>query len=305
MSLASPLPTANPRLLALRRFALSITVLTVLGHLFLGFEQAPITPLLTLTLGYVLDLALETLEARMQRRPAAFDGNLRQLVDYLLPTHIGALACAMLLYGNSSPWPYLFATAVAVGSRHVLRIRVHGRARHFLNPSNFGIALTLLIFPWVSIAPPYQFTASVSGALDWLLPVGVLMFGTLLNGKLTRRMPLIAGWLGGFVAQALLRWLLFDHDPVAALLTMTGLAFILFTNYMITDPGTTPQRPRHQVVFGVTAAAVYGVLVLVHVSYGLFLALVITCALRGLVLLAADRGTPQPTDARHRAEVPA
>ncbi|MEU2987845.1 hypothetical protein ABZ647_25940 [Micromonospora aurantiaca] len=277
------------RLTALRRFALSITILTVLGHLFLGFEQAPVTPVLTLLLGYALDLTLETFAARAEGRAPAFAGGFRRLVDHLLPTHIGALACAMLLYGNSSPWPYLFAVAAAVGSRHVLRIRIDGRARHVLNPSNAGIALTLVLFPWVSIAPPYQFTAGVSGALDWLLPLGVLMAGTLLNGKLTGKMPLILGWLTGFVAQALLRALLFDHDFVAALLPMTGLAFILFTNYMITDPGTTPRARANQWAFGLCTAAVYGLLVLAHVSYGLFLALVITCALRAGLLLIGRR----------------
>ncbi|MEV0156405.1 hypothetical protein AB0H57_22135 [Micromonospora sp. NPDC050686] len=284
-----PAAPGDLRVKALRRFALSITILTVLGHLFLGFEQAPVTPVVTLLLGYALDLALETLQARSEGRPPAFLGGFRRLVDYLLPTHIGALACAMLLYGNSSPWPYLFAIAAAVASRHILRIRVDGRPRHVLNPSNAGIALTLVLFPWVSIAPPYQFTAGISGALDWLLPLGVLMAGTLLNGKLTGKMPLILGWLGGFVGQALLRAVFFDHDFVAALLPMTGLAFILFTNYMITDPGTTPRSRANQVWFGLCAAAVYGLLVLAHVSYGLFLALVITCAFRAALLLAGRR----------------
>ena len=58
----------------------------------------------------------------------------------------------------------------------------------------------------------------------------------------------------------------------------------MFTNYMITDPGTTPQIRGHQVIFGLTCAAVYGVLVESGVVYGLFFALVITCALRALYL---------------------
>jgi enediyne biosynthesis protein E5 len=47
---------------------------------------------------------------------------------------------------------------------------------------------------------------------------------------------------------------------------------------MITDPGTTPARPRDQMVFGGVTALVYGALVLVHVSFGLFFALTIVCA---------------------------
>jgi len=35
---------------------------------------------------------------------------------------------------------------------------------------------------------------------------------------------------------------------------MTGVAFVLFTNYMITDPGTTPMAGRAQFMFGASVA---------------------------------------------------
>ena len=101
--------------------------------------------------------------------------------------------------------------------------------------------------------------------------------------------------LAAFVLQAVLRWLLLDHSLLGALVPMTGLAFILFTNYMITDPGSSPSRPRNQVIFGATAAAVYSALVLSGITFGLFFALVITCILRGFVLLLAPRfKRPEP-----------
>lgn len=277
------------RVKALTRFAVSITALNVLGHLFLGFEQAPVTPIVAVLVGYACALLFEWLDSRAHERTPEYDGGPARLVVFLLPTHITALACAMLLYGNDSLWPYLFAVVAATASKYVVRMRVRGRLRHVLNPSNTGIVMTLLLFPWVGIAPPYHFTNATYGALDWLLPLAILMLGTLLNAKLTGKMPLVLGWVGGFVAQAVLRWLLFDHNLVACLLPMTGLAFILFTNYMITDPGSTPIDRRNQVVFGVTTAAVYAVLVLSGVVFGLFFALVLTCVLRAIVLLVAPR----------------
>ncbi|WP_285731274.1 enediyne biosynthesis protein UnbU [Nocardiopsis sp. ATB16-24] len=283
----SSVPRPDRRVKALRMFATSITAFTVLGHLFLGFEQSPLTPVMAVLFGYALDLVLETLDARASGREAGYTGGVGRMVDYLLPTHIAGLACAMLLWGNASLWPYLFAVSVAVSSKYLFRIPVGERRRHFLNPSNFGIVATLLLFPWVGIAPPYHFTNNTTGALDWLIPLGILMAGTMLNVNLTKRWPLILGWVGGFVLQAVLRWLLLDHMLLAALLPMTGVAFILFTNYMITDPGTTPSKPRNQVVFGLTTAAVYGLLVVKGIVFGLFFALVITCVLRGAVLLCA------------------
>lgn len=280
-------PPVDRRVKALRMFATSITVFTFLGHLLLGFEQSPITPITAVLFGYVLDLVLETLDAWSACREPGYAGGLVKMVDHLLPTHIAGLAVALLLWGNASLWPYLFAVTIAVTSKYLFRIPVWGRKRHFLNPSNFGIAATLVLFPWVGIAPPYHFTNNTYGTVDWLIPLGILMAGTMLNVNLTKRWPLILAWVGGFALQAVLRWLFLDHMLVAALLPMTGVAFILFTNYMITDPGTTPSRPRNQMVFGLTTAMVYGLLVSFHVVFGLFFALVITCVLRGLVLVTA------------------
>lgn len=278
----------DARVKALRRFAVSITVFNLAGILVLGFEQSPITPLLAMATSYVTALVLERLDSWAWRRTPAYAGGVGAVVTFLLPPHITALACSMLLYGNASVWPYLFAVVVANSGKYLVRIRVRGKLRHALNPSNLGIVVTLLLFPWVGIAPPYHFTNYVTGAIDWLIPLGILMLGTMLNAALTHKIPLILGWAGGFVAQALLRWFLLDHALVAALLPMTGVAFVLYTNYMITDPATSPVKPLNQVVFGVTTALVYGVLVVCGVVFGLFFALVITCVLRAFVLLTQD-----------------
>ena len=302
-----PPPVVDTRIKALRRFALSITVFNIFGHLVLGFEQSPITPLAAVATSYATALLFERLDSWAYGRTPEYSGGFVNLFNFLLPPHITALACAMLLYGNASPWPYLFAVVVANGTKYLVRIRIRGRLRHVLNPSNAGIVVTLVLFPWVSIAPPYHFTNNVTGALDWIIPLGVLMLGTMLNAKLTGKVPLILGWVGGFVAQAVFRWLVLDHALWGALLPVTGLAFILFTNYMITDPATTPVKSLNQVVFGVTAGLVYGLLVICGIVFGLFFALVITCMLRGLVLVltpriqarrSAKRHAPQPDSVR-------
>jgi Na+-translocating ferredoxin:NAD+ oxidoreductase RnfD subunit len=280
---------ADPRITALRRFAISITVFNIVGHLFLGFEQAYLTPVVGLLTGYVVSLVLETVDAWARGRQPRYRGSARTFVNFLLPAHIAGLACAMLLYGNESLWPTVFAVTVAVASKYLVRVRVGGALRHVLNPSNFGISVTLLCFTWVSIAPPYQFTEFVRGPLDWLIPLAVLASGTMLNAKLTHRVPLILGWVGGFVLQAVIRALFFHDSLVSILLVMAGVAFILYTNYMITDPGTTPTAPRNQVIFGLLTALTYGALVVAHIAFGLFFALVIVCVGRLLWTLVSQR----------------
>jgi hypothetical protein len=282
----------DKRVAALRRFALSISVFTILGAFFLHFEDTWAQPLVALACCYLLELVLETLEAWGTGRPPRYLGGPKAFVDFMLPAHITALSIALLLYPNERLGPIVFACAVAQGSKFLLRAPVGGgRWRHFLNPSNLGIVAVLLMYPWVGISPPYQFTEGVAGiwgasVLGWALPLGVLTAGTMINAKLTGKWPLILGWLGGFVLQAVMRDALFDVSLVGALMPMTGLVFVLYMNYMITDPGTTPVIRRNQVAFGFATAIVYGLLVSAHVVFGLFFALVIVCALRGAGLYA-------------------
>ena len=239
------------RLAALRRFGAAITVLTLVGHVWLGFEQSYAYVAVALATAYGLELILETLDAWSQdRTPAYRNVTLAGLVDFLLPAHITALACAMLLYSNERLWPIAFAVAVAMGSKSMLQVTVRGRSKHFLNPSNTGIVATLLVFPWVSIAPPYQFTENLAGGWDWALPLLFVCVGTFLNARFTMKIPLIAGWLGGFVLQAVVRSTVFDSPLLPALSPMTGVAFLLFTFYMVTDPATTPFGRRQQFTFG-------------------------------------------------------
>jgi hypothetical protein len=277
---------AQRRVAALRRFSFGITTLTVAGHLFLGFEQSWLQVFASIATCYSVELALETIDSWSAGRPARYRGGLVAVADYMLPAHITALAIALLLYPGGRILPIVFAGVIAVGSKSIFRAPVGKGRRHFLNPSNFGIAATLIAFPSVGISPPYHFTENVSGWGDWAVPAIVLCTGTLLNVKLTGKVPLILAWLGAFVVQAVVRHLVFDVSLVGALLPMTGMAFLLFTFYMVTDPGTTPVVARSQVAFGAGVALAYGVLMSFHIVFGLFFALVAVSAVRGLSLNA-------------------
>jgi Na+-translocating ferredoxin:NAD+ oxidoreductase RnfD subunit len=284
---ASEVNNRSDRLGGLRRFAIAITVLNILGHAFFGFEQSFAQPVVALLAAYSVELLLELIDARCKKRPLRLlGGGPRKFVEFLLSAHITGLACAMLLYANERFGPVVFAAVVAICSKAVLRGPFGGGTRHFFNPSNFGITVTLLVFSWVSVAPPYQFTENMTGFGDWILPAVIVCTGTFLNARFTKRLPLIAAWLGGFVAQAGLRSLFLDTPFEAGLIPMTGVAFILYTFYMVTDPATTPAGRRDQIGFGLSVAAVYGVLMVAHVVFGLFFALTIVCACRGLCMYA-------------------
>ena len=119
---------ARDRLGGLRRFAVAITILNLLGHTLLGFEQSWAQPLVALATAYSIELLLEWVESRSQRRKPRFAGGLRKFVEFLLPAHISALAVAMLLYPGDRLMPIVFGVAVAMCSKSVLRISRNGRS---------------------------------------------------------------------------------------------------------------------------------------------------------------------------------
>lgn len=295
------------RLGGLRRFAVAITVFNVLGHTVLGFEQSVAQPLTALAVTYAMALLMESIDAWTVGRSVRFAGGVRALVDFLLPAHITGLAVAMLLYANDQLVPIAFAAAVAMGVKALFRAPVGSGTRHYLNPSNAGISAILILFPWVSIAPPYHFTENLVGWGDWILPAFIVCSGTYLNARFTRRLPLLATWIGVFLLQGALRSWIFGTPVLASWMPMTGVAFVLFTFYMITDPATTPRAPQMQVLFGASVGLAYAVLMMLHIVFGLFFALSAVCFLRGLALHlkavrlarrprpdAADRRPPQP-----------
>jgi enediyne biosynthesis protein E5 len=282
-------PVRDPRVTALRRFAISITIFNIIGYIYLGFEQPWTWPLIAIATGYLTELGLEMVAARAERRRPRFLGNgMRGLVEYLYPAHITSLAVNMLLYVNDQLLVMIFGVMVGISGKWVLQTPVRGRLRHYMNPSNLGIAVVLLLFPWASIAPPYHFTENLFGWTDWIIPVIIIGAGTMLNGMLTKRMWLIWSWVIVFALQAVIRGVLFDTAIPSALLVMTGVAFVLFSNYMIPDPGTTPTGRWSQIAFGGGTAALYGLYTGLHVAYGLFFALATVCLVRGLFLWSLE-----------------
>ena len=123
-----------------------------------------------------------------------------------------------------------------------------------------------------------------TGLWDWGVPLIVLTSGIVIHALFTGRLPLVAAWVGGFILQGIVRAKIFGAPFFVPLVPMTSAAFIIFTLYMIPDPATTPLKPSRQALFGFSVAMVYGTLQVLHLVFGLFFALLIVCAIRGLSL---------------------
>jgi enediyne biosynthesis protein E5 len=278
------------RIGALTRFSIAITVLNVLGHTVFGFETSVVQTLLCVFTAYAIEIILEIVEAWSEnRKPLFLGGGLKQFVIFLMPAHITGLAISMLLYPGDRLIPYVFAVVVAMTSKAIFTVTVDGRRRHYLNPSNTGIVATIFLFPSVSIVVPYHFTENLYGFWDWALPGLIIVTGTLLNAVFTKKMPLILTWLASFVLQAIVRHFIYPTWLPGSLAPMTGVAFVLFTFYMVTDPQTSPSSVRGQVIFGFSVGTVYGLLIGHNIVFTMFFALFIVCVGRGMILFACER----------------
>lgn len=266
-------------------FLLSAWIL-IFGHAVLGFEQSWAHPAVAVLTAIIVQMLLEWVDARARGRPLRFAGSVADFLNFLPTAIIPGLALSMLIYPGESLAPMAFGAAFAMASKVLFRAPVApGVTQHVFNPSNVALVVTLLLFPdTVGLTPPYQFTENISGAWDWGVPIFVLASGILMHTLFTGRIALVAAWIVGFLLQGQIRAWLFDIPWMVPILPMTSAAFIVFTLYMIPDPATTPIKPRAQVTFGLAVAAVYGVLQALHVVFGLFFALILVCAMRGMLL---------------------
>jgi Na+-translocating ferredoxin:NAD+ oxidoreductase RnfD subunit len=232
-------------------------------------------------------MLLEWIDARANHRELRFAGNIRNFINFLPACLIPGFACAMLLYANERLAPVVFAVVLSFASKLLLRAPVaNGLTQHIFNPSNFGVGVTLLLFPEIGFAPPYHFTENITGLWDWAVPLLILTTGIIVHGLFTGRLPLVGAWILTFVAQALIRATIFGVPLFVPLMPMTSAAFIIFTLYMIPDPATTPLKPSHPALFGFFVAAVYAATQVLHLVFGLFYALLIVCAVRGIIMHA-------------------
>jgi hypothetical protein len=286
-------PNKNPklRMFALWYFTTLMIVWNIIGHTVLGFEQSWATLIVANLTAVGASILLEWIDARATNRELRFRGSVGNFVNFLPACLIPGFACAMLLYANERLAPVAFAVVLSFASKLLFRAPIgNGRTQHIFNPSNFGVGATLLLFPEVGFAPPYHFTENLTGLWDWAVPLIILGTGIVVHGMFTGRLPLVGAWILTFILQAVIRAKIFGAPLFVPLMPMTSAAFIIFTLYMIPDPATTPLKPLRQAAFGFAVAAVYAITQVLHLVFGLFYALLIVCAIRGIAMhIAAHR----------------
>ena len=226
----APPPLKDVRWTAFGLLALYI----VLGLTVLGFSRKPEQVLLLIVSGSFLDFLLRGLFYGVKAFPLS-----------------AMISCASLsiLVNYSYGFQYLWIPVLAtIGSKYLLTFK----GKHFFNPSLFGICVSILLGnEFVTLAPSYQWYGSAGSS--WMMGAFVITGAILFFVRRINRYWLIGTFLLFFVLFTLLRaYIMRFVIPVDTIFVgaLTSPAFYLFTFYMITDPATSPNDKKQQMLVG-------------------------------------------------------
>jgi len=139
-------------------------------------------------------------------------------------------------------WPFVVAAILAIASKYVLRYR----GRHLWNPSNFSLAVLVLLAPNQVALLSHELGNDVLGnVVIWVVGLMVASRARVLHITLT--------YAASFAALALLRSVIVGTPALAELAPLTGPMYQLLCFFMLTDPPTTvgTRRGRMLVVMGI------------------------------------------------------
>lgn len=188
--------------------------------------------------------------------------------EWLVPDGaiLTGLIVAMVL-SPMEPW-YVAAITAAIGvlSKYLIRI---GRANVF-NPAAFALVVT---FYWFDTGQSWW------GALPELSPLAlVLLFATgIFITDRVNKVPAVLSFLGVYYLLVTLTAFAGQPAKVAELYRTPDLhAALFFAFFMLTDPPTSPPKPRDQLVYGaITALASYAVFEFIGAAYFLLAGLLL------------------------------
>ena len=177
----------------------------------------------------------------------------------------------LLLCDTPALWPYPFAAALGILSKHFLRVG----GRHIFNPANFGLVVTILFFSSEATVVASRWGGSTIGL------AAVACLGVMVAIK-ANRIVLSATYVATYLAGAALLDALGYESFTLAVALVSSAAFQLFTFFMISDPMTTPVDRRHQVVYAVALAVLELIFRIMTLKSAPFYALFLLSGIRPL-----------------------
>lgn len=226
---------------------LFITCILLVGHLSYGILESYQKTVWAIVAAIVSELILGRI----------FFGKWLNLASaYITGISVG------ILVRSPAYWPYVLCSVISIMSKYVLRVK----GRHIWNPSNFGIAVLLLL------APETMAVLSIQWGNNLLPIVVIWTLGSIIIWR-ARRFHISATYVLSFFLFAFLRAWITGHPWQAEMAPITGPMYQLFVFFMITDPKTTVRSRTGQCVVAFCVALAEFFLRLDQVVYAAIFAL--------------------------------
>lgn len=163
---------------------------------------------------------------------------LRGRVANLASAYITGISLSLLIKPQANIlWPFALGAFLAIASKYVLTYR----GRHLWNPSNFSIALLLLV------AADSVAVLSHQWGNDLRINLVIWAFGLAIAWR-AKVLHVTLAYVACFIIFALIRNVIVGGPLLAELAPITGPMYQLFVFFMVTDPRTTVSTRKGRIV---------------------------------------------------------
>ena len=163
---------------------------------------------------------------------------LRGRVANLASAYITGISLSLLIKPQANIlWPFALGAFLAIASKYVLMYR----GRHLWNPSNFSIALLLLV------AADSVAVLSHQWGNDLRINLVIWAFGLVIAWR-AKVLHVTLAYVACFIVLALIRNAIVGGPLLAELAPITGPMYQLFVFFMVTDPRTTVSTRKGRII---------------------------------------------------------
>lgn len=236
------------------------STLMVYGYFYLNFNRGMKYLIHTFVLAVILEIILGLIFTKDRSERKVFDRSI---------SIINTMASLFVIINVDNPLFYLYATLLAVASKYLFKIK----NRHVFNPANFGIVLSLVFITDSYVKIIYNQFSSPQTFLFWFV-----IFNGLVITIWAKRILLALSYLLFSILFIYLLSPYFGFTHLFLIGPSLSLSGLLFTFFMITDPKTTPNQYRDQIIFGIVCAFIGSMLRLNQMVHDSFVALFLTTA---------------------------
>lgn len=156
---------------------------------------------------------------------------------------------------------YFFAWLIAILWKNFIRIN----GRHFFNPSNMWVFLSLILFPhytWVNTLQWWNYTWIISQKYIIIISI-ILTFWTIITYRVFKFFK-YKYFIDYFTPFFLLHLILFftipQYESINSAMLFFSVSFFIFMFHMISDPKTVPEKSLSRFIYSINIVLSFYVL---------------------------------------------